>query len=112
MTAPPTVGPPAPPPVVTNDPNTSPLSLIVGCKLFITRPGETPPMRKAEILRIRDKRKDRASVIGLGSRRSALSLKKDFEETKQEDVPLTPGGGSADKEYYVHYVEFNKVRRL
>lgn len=74
-------------------PNTVHLSNIVsGCKVFVERPDEPQP-RKAEILSIRTKKLNRA----------ALRAQKDAMDV--DSVPV-----EEKLEYYVHYVEFNKVR--
>jgi hypothetical protein len=70
--------------IITQGPHTIG-SIIRGCKLFVERPDDEP--RKAEILSIRDSRRSRRHNDGA--------------------TPTDEGEGRL--EYYVHYVEFNKV---
>lgn len=70
-------------------------SIVTGCKVFIARPNEPEP-RKAEILSIRNKKFSTAR--GAGGRKSVGS---GVDELVEEEK----------LEYYVHYVEFNKVRQ-
>lgn len=81
----------APKPVIS-PPNTVALvDIASGCKVFVERPNEPDP-RKAEILSIRTKKLSRAA------KRATLEKDGDSEVAAEEQL-----------EYYVHYVEFNKV---
>lgn len=82
-----------PEPPKVSAPNTLSLSqLVTGCKVFVARPSEGPSVaRKAEILSSREKKLSRAEKKGTAP---------EGKQTKEEDKV----------EYYVHYVEFNKVR--
>lgn len=88
---------------VVSAPNTLSLSnLITGCKVFVERPSEARD-RKAEILSMRDKAVSRAEKKRAAEQRA---LSEATGEVVQLEVP-------GDKvEYYVHYVEFNKVSRV
>lgn len=70
-----------------------------GCKVFVERPNEPLP-RKAEILSIRQKKLTRAE------RRATLDAGVSIEDA----VNAIPD--EEKLEYYVHYVEFNKVSTL
>lgn len=83
---------------------------MTGCKVFVQRPisRDVPveEVRKAEILSIRERklgrteRKERKQRIKAGE--------KEKEKVVQEE---SVGQGAEDRlEYYIHYVEFNKVR--
>lgn len=67
--------------------------LVTGCKVWVERPAPEEP-RKAEILSIRATRQPRPP------------RNKDGTRPKLTDEQLRP-----TTEYYVHYVEFNKVSR-
>lgn len=78
-------------------PNTVSLpSIISGCKVFVERPNEPEP-RKAEILSIRTKKLSRAA------KRAEAANAMDVDGEKKVVQP------AEELEYYVHYVEFNKV---
>lgn len=80
-----------PPKPVVSPPNTVLLvNIVSGCKVFVERPSEPEP-RKAEILSIRTKKLSRAAR----------------KETNAMQLDQTPD--EEKLEYYVHYVEFNKV---
>lgn len=79
----------------TSAANTVQLSqLVTGCKVWVERPAPEEP-RKAEILSIRSTRIQRPPRNKDGTR-AAL--------TEEQMRPST--------EYYVHYVDFNKVRTV
>lgn len=82
---------------VISPPNTIALKDITsGCKVYVERSNEPAP-RKAEILSIREKKLSRAA------RKATL----DSGVSVEDAVKNMP---DQDKlEYYVHYVEFNKV---
>jgi histone acetyltransferase HTATIP len=69
--------------IITQGPHTLG-SIVRGCKLFVERPNDEP--RKAEILSIRDSGLARRNAEG-----------------------ASPSQSEGRLEYYVHYVEFNKV---
>lgn len=84
---------PLPKPVIS-PPNTVALAnLATGCKVFVERPSEPQP-RKAEILSMRTKKLSRAA------RKATLETDMDVDQKPADEL----------LEYYVHYVEFNKVR--
>jgi histone acetyltransferase HTATIP len=86
-----------PPKPVISPPNTVLLkNIATGCKVFVDRPEEPQP-RKAEILSIREKKLSRAA------RRATL----ESGVALQDAVAAQPD--EEKLEYYVHYVEFNKV---
>lgn len=94
-------GTPEVPPLkpVISPPNTVLLkNIATGCKVMVDRPNEPQP-RKAEILSIREKKLSRAA------RRATLESGTSLAEAAKA-VP-----DEEKLEYYVHYVEFNKVRR-
>ena len=68
---------------------------MTGCKVFVERPLEDEP-RKAEVLSMRTKQLSRAA--------------KRAQKDGSMDVDLVPV--EEKLEYYVHYVEFNKVRSV
>lgn len=90
-----TTGEIPPPKPVISPPNTVALvNLVTGCKVFVERPAEPLP-RKAEILSMRTKKLSRAA------RKATLDTDMDVDKPPADEL----------LEYYVHYVEFNKVRR-
>lgn len=90
-------GVPPPKPVISA-PNTVLLKdVTAGAKVYVARPNEPQP-RKAEILSIRQKKLTRAE------RRATL----DAGVSVEDALNAVPDGEKL--EYYVHYVEFNKVR--
>ena len=83
---------PLPKPVIS-PPNTVALAnLATGCKVFVERPSEPQP-RKAEILSMRTKKLSRAA------RKATLETDIDVDQKPADEL----------LEYYVHYVEFNKI---
>lgn len=83
---------PEPPKPKISAPNTVNFSqLVTGCKVYVSRPSEGNVSRKAEILSSREKKLTRAE-------KKAGDAHADGKLSKEDTV-----------EYYVHYVEFNKV---
>jgi len=82
---------------------------VTGCKVFVQRPisRDVPveEVRKAEILSIRERK------LGRNERKERKQRIKAGEKEKEKVIEEESVGETAEDrlEYYIHYVEFNKV---